>query len=139
MIDAAVTVQIYFSYVTGLRKEPFVPEASPYSIPLVEGRDHGGGVLRHERDQELEHIMDVFILQERKINKQTLNHTTVDVMIHQIPLKMSGCYIMLHLTSSFQDSFGGFNQMAAGMVHYCNFMGLNQSIKAAFRIILVPS
>lgn len=96
-------------------------------------------MLRHERDQELEHIMDVFILQERKMNKQTLNHTTVDCNDPPDTLKMSGCYIMVHLTSSFQDSFGVFNQMAAEMVHYCNFMGLNQSINAAFRIILVPS
>ncbi len=81
--------------------------------------------------------MDVFILQERKMNKHTLNHTTVDRNDPPDTLKMSGCYIMLHLTSSFQDSFGGFNQIAAEMVHYCNFIGTqSKHNKAAFRIIL---
>lgn len=73
------------------------------------------------------------------MNKQTLNHTRVDGNDPLDTLQMSGCYIILHLTSSFQDSFGVFNQMAAEMVHYSNFMGLDQNINAAFRIILALS
>jgi len=73
------------------------------------------------------------------MNKQTLNHTRVAGNDPLDTLQMSGCYITLHLTSSFQDSFGIFNQMAAETVHYSNFTGLDQNINVAFRIILAPS
>ena len=46
------------------------PTHSPYSISLIEGRDHGRRVLRHKSHQQLEHIVDVLILQrKRKVNK----------------------------------------------------------------------
>lgn len=38
----------------------------PYSISLVKSRDHGGWMLRHESDNQVQHIMQILILQREK-------------------------------------------------------------------------
>lgn len=43
---------------------------SPYSIPLVKCRDHGSWMLRHQSYQQLEHIMDILVLQGGKITNK---------------------------------------------------------------------
>lgn len=35
----------------------------PDAVPLVERRDHGRRVFGHERHQQLQHIMNVLVLQ----------------------------------------------------------------------------
>lgn len=38
----------------------------PYPISLVKSRDHGGWMLRHERDNQVHHILQILILQRSK-------------------------------------------------------------------------
>lgn len=42
----------------------------PYSISLVKSRDHGGWMLRHKSDNQVQHIMQILILQREKRSKE---------------------------------------------------------------------
>lgn len=39
---------------------------SPYAISLVKSRNHGCWVFRHKSHQQLEHIVDILILQSKE-------------------------------------------------------------------------
>lgn len=44
------------------RREEAGGQHSPYSIPLVERRDHGRWMFGHKSHQQLENVVDVLIL-----------------------------------------------------------------------------
>lgn len=54
----------------------------PYSISLVKSRDHGGWMLRHEGYHQLQHIMQILILQTKQ-NTKTMRERLTEKGAHE--------------------------------------------------------